>query len=139
MPLARGIVTGLLPDREREMAILRAAWACGTVYQWSHHRSMAPAAGLTEDEIDLLSKPVEDGAWTPREAAVLSLVDELHANARPSDQCWSALAAHFSEAQLIELVTLIGFYHAVSFQLNSWRTPVEAWVGPIRLPSGWPA
>jgi len=139
VPLARGIVTGLLPDREREMTILRVAWACGAVYQWSHHRLMAPAAGLTDDEVDGLSQPIAKGGWTERETAVLSLVDELHASARPSEECWTAVAAHFTDAQLIELVTLIGFYHMVSFQLNSWRVPVEAWVAPIRLPSGWPA
>ncbi|MBB5136037.1 glyoxylase-like metal-dependent hydrolase (beta-lactamase superfamily II)/alkylhydroperoxidase family enzyme [Thermocatellispora tengchongensis] len=138
VPIARGVVSGVLPPRDRELTILRSAWRCGAVYQWSHHRHVALGVGLTEAEIDLLSHDIDKGAWAPHEAAVLSLVDELNATAAVTEETWAALAAHFTTQQLIELVTLVGEYHKVSFQLNAWRVPVEAWVGPIRLPSGWP-
>ena len=55
-----------------------------------------------------------------------------------TDETWALLEGHYGQKELIELVTLVGEYHKISFQLNAWRVPVERWTGPIRLPSGWP-
>lgn len=35
------------------------------------------------------------------------------------DATWATLAAHYDDAQMIELVMLIGQYHLVAFTLNS--------------------
>ncbi len=135
--IARDVVSGVLPARDREMVILRGAWACAAAYQWNHHHPLALAAGLTEAEIDLLSQPVAAGDWTPHERAILSAVDELNADAVVSDATWTVLSRTYGERELIELVTLIGEYHKISFQLNSWGVPLEHWIGHYHLPSGW--
>lgn len=137
VPIARGVVSGLLGGRDREMTILRSAWRCSAAYQWSHHRHMALSVGLTEAEIDLLSHDLADGTWSRHETALLNAVDELHADSVIGDETWSVLEESFGERELIELVTLVGEYHKVSFQLNSWRVPLEGWAGPYQLPSGW--
>jgi alkylhydroperoxidase family enzyme len=136
-PIIQGVYTGLLPVRHREIAILRSAWACSAAYQWNHHRRIALEGGLTEDEIDLLSQPADAGDWTPHERAVLSAVDELHANAVVSDATWTTLSRTYGERELIELVTLIGEYHKISFQLNSWGVSLEQGFDRYHLPSGW--
>lgn len=138
VPIARGVIDGLLDPRHREMAILRSAWNCAAAYQWCHHREVALGNGLSEAEVDLLSRDPAEGSWTRHERAILRAVDELHTNSAVSDATWGVLAAHYRDAELIELVTLVGEYHKVSFQLNTWRVPLEAWAGPFRLPSGWP-
>ena len=58
-------------------------------------------------------------AWTGREAVLVALVDELHDTSTVSDHTWTALAEHYDEAQLVELVALAGQYHAVSFMANA--------------------
>src|SRR5262249_8560943 len=60
-----------LPRRDREIAILRSAWNCGSDYQWGMHTEIGLTSGLTQDEIDRIPA-WEDGAdWAPHEAAVL--------------------------------------------------------------------
>jgi len=54
-------------------------------------------------------------------------VDELHDTARVSDDLWAALARHWSEPQLLELLLLAGWYHAISFVGNGARVELEAW------------
>lgn len=139
VPLARGVVSGMLTGRDRETVILRTAWNCSSTYQWAHHRPMALAAGMSETEVDLLSHPVDKGDWNARETALLNAVDELHARAAVTDRTWRELAAHYVDVEMIEIVTLTGEYHKVAFQVNSWRVPLESWMGHYQLPSGWGA
>lgn len=116
-----------LPQRDREIAILRHAWDCGADYQWGVHLEMALDAGLTRDEIDRIPAGAEDGDWAPHEAAIIQAVDELHAASRLSDDTWSALAAQYDERQLIEFLVFVGSYRLLAYVFNS--------VG-IRPPSG---
>jgi hypothetical protein len=46
-------------------------------------------------------------------------------------------AERLTTPQIVELITLIGFTRTVDQQLNAWRVPAEATIGPIELPSGW--
>ncbi|MGI5499104.1 carboxymuconolactone decarboxylase family protein [Lentzea sp. CA-135723] len=138
VPIARGVVTGVLPARDREIVILRGAWNCTAPYQWNHHLPIAASAGLSAAEIDALSHPVGAGTWSPREQVLITALDELHEWSTVTDETWRALAAHYSPVELIELVTLCGEYRKISFQVNAWRMPLEPWAGPYRLPSGWP-
>jgi len=42
------------------------------------------------------------------------------------DHVWAALASRFSAAQLLDLVLLAGWYHAIAFAANAARVPLEA-------------
>jgi 4-carboxymuconolactone decarboxylase len=53
------------------------------------------------------------------------LVDELHDSSRVGNALWAELRAEWSEAQLVELVALVGFYHLISFCANAFRLPLE--------------
>jgi hypothetical protein len=137
VPIGWTAVHGVLPERHREMAVLRCAWVCSASYQWDHHRPLALAAGLSDVEIDLLSQPIDVGVWTPEERAVLSAVDELNVDASVSDQTWDTLADAFGEEGLVELVTLIGEYRRVSSRLTDWGGALEHSIDHAQLPSGW--
>jgi len=64
------------------------------------------------------------------------LVDELHDTARVSDELWAALARHWTEPQLLELLLLAGWYHAISFVGNGARVALEDWAA--RFPPAGP-
>ena len=38
-----------------------------------------------------------------------------------SDETWAVIAEHFSEAQIIEMLAVIGNYHEVAFTYNAMR------------------
>ncbi len=116
-----------LPDRDRELVILRTAYRCGADYEWGQHVAIGRAAGLTDDEIQRIAEG-PDAGWTAEDAAKLRAVDELTDDHRISDATWSALAAVFDEQQLIELPMLSGHYALLAGALNSFGVQTE---GPL--------
>jgi 4-carboxymuconolactone decarboxylase len=112
---------GRLPSRASELLILRTGWNCRSEYEWGQHVRWARAAGVTDEELSALCREVDAHAWSPAEAALLSAADELHTDATVSDSTWEALAADYDEAELIEIILLVGQYHGVSFLLNALR------------------
>jgi 4-carboxymuconolactone decarboxylase len=110
---------GELPERDRELLILRTAWNCRADYEWGQHVRIGVAAGLTEEEVDRVPGGPGASGWSHEDAALLTAADELHDDARIGDESWRALAARFSDSQLIELCMVVGQYHLVAFTLNS--------------------
>jgi hypothetical protein len=63
-----------------------------------------------------------------RDRLLIRLVDELHERSDLDDDLWSALRTEFSEDQLMELLLLCGWYHAISFVARGARVPLEVGV-----------
>lgn len=109
---------GLLPERERELVILRVGFRCGSVYEFGQHTRIGTEAGLAADEIGRLAAD-ETAGWEDADRELVDLVDELCATNAVTDGTWSRLAARWSEAELLELLVVAGFYRLVSGLLNS--------------------
>jgi 4-carboxymuconolactone decarboxylase len=118
---------GTLDPREREIVIHRPCARCGCAYEWGVHvAAFARPLGFSEEEIEATVRGGADTPpWTEREALLVRLVDELHDTAGISDDLWEGLAAEWSPAQLVELITLVGQYHAVSFVANGLQVEQE--------------
>jgi 4-carboxymuconolactone decarboxylase len=115
--------------RDREVVIDRVCARCGAQYEWGVHvAAFAEAAGFDARQIAAIAHPHGDLAALPvRDQLLVRMVDELHDTATVGDALWGELAAHWSEAQLIELLMLAGWYHAISYVCNAARVPLEAW------------
>lgn len=129
---------GSISLRFRELVILRTCALCGADYEWGVHATLfAGGAGL--DESQRRAGP-EDAGWTTEERLVLELCDELHHTSTVGDALWSRLADSFSHAQLVEVVTLAGLYHAISFVVNAFEVAPEPWPKcsnqALRVPRG---
>ena len=100
---------------------------CHAEYEWGVHVSgLAAAAGLDGDHVYATRHaPVDAPIWTADETAIIRLCDTLHERARIDESCWSALRAHFDEAQCLELIYLCGLYTCVSFLVNGLQLPPE--------------
>lgn len=108
-----------LSARDRELVILRTAWRSGSEYEWSQHLLIGARAGLTSNEMALIAQPGLAGHWPPRDAALLRATDEVMDRVDLSDATWAELSEVHSEAQIIELVMLAGFYRMVAGFLNA--------------------
>ena len=118
---------GSIARRDRELAILRATARCGAEYEWGVHVSaFAETSGLSADVVDAtVTGSVRDPRFDKRDAAVVALVDELHENATVSDDTWATVRDFFDEAQVIELITVAGFYHTISFLVRALGVELE--------------
>lgn len=128
--LSRGRDGGAGYDvRARELVIDRVTARCGCEYEWGVHiASYARRAGLTDEQVyATVHGGPGDACWDDRDRALLAMVDELHDTGTLTDATFAALAAHFDEARIIELLALAGWYHAISYIANAARTGREEW------------
>ncbi|HLN15580.1 MAG TPA: carboxymuconolactone decarboxylase family protein [Acidimicrobiales bacterium] len=123
---------GSLTVRERELLILRTGWLCQSPYEFAQHADLARAAGVTEEELDRIVDGPDAPGWEQDEATLLRAADELHETSSVSDGTWSNLVARYDERQLIEVVMFCGYYHLISFFLNSLGVPLEEGKEPFR-------
>jgi len=105
--------------RERELIVLRTAWLCQSEYEWGQHVLVARNGGLTDSEIERIRTSPDDEEWTTVERALLRLPAEFAADARVDPATWAELAARYDEAQLLELLLLVGHYFMIAFALSS--------------------
>ena len=113
-----------LPARDREILILRIGWLNQAPYEWEQHVRIGKAAGLTDDEIDRISKGPKAG-WDRHEAALIRAADDLYENSVVSDETWKQLFGRYSIEQMMDLVLTIGQYNLVSWALNSFGVPLD--------------
>jgi 4-carboxymuconolactone decarboxylase len=123
---------GLLPEREREIVILRVGHNCEAIYDFGQHTVIGMRVGITEQEISALTMPLANHAWSNGDAALITLADELCNDNCVSDATWTLLASRWNEAELMELVMVAGFYRMVSGFLNSTGVQLDEGV------PGWP-
>ena len=123
--LSRSLSVGV---REREIVIDRTCARCGCEYEWGVHvATFAARAGFTTEQVTSLAHgDATDPCWTdPRDRLLVRLVDALHEDADVDDELWRSLTGAFGEAQLLDLLMLCGWYHAISFTARATRQPLE--------------
>lgn len=121
-----------LPSREREIVILRVSWSSGCEYEFAQHAPIGRRAGLTQEEIDLLGRPVDAGDWDEEDAALIRLTDEIVQDLEVSDETWDLVSRRHDVNQMMELVLLAGYYQMLAAFLQTLRVPLEE--GSERFP-----
>jgi alkylhydroperoxidase family enzyme len=113
-----------LPEREREIVILRIGYLCKSGYEWTQHVAIGKRAGLTDDEIARIKQGAGAG-WSAPDAALIRASDELNSDHFISDATWAALRAHFTEKQCMDVVFTVGQYTQVSMILNTFGVQLD--------------
>jgi alkylhydroperoxidase family enzyme len=118
---------GPLNLRAREIVIDRTCALNKCEYEWGVHVAIfAQAAGLMKEQIRAtVCEDADAPCWPKAERALVAAVDALHHRATWSDAEFAALAAHFDDAQILEIIMLCGFYRTVSYLANALALPLE--------------
>ena len=115
----RLLLSSSLPERDRELVVLRTTWLCGAPYAWAEHVRMAHEAGVDTAAVDRVTVGPSAPGWDGFERALLRAVDQLHFDAVIDDEVWLALAGRYDQRQLLELPMLAGLYHQLSWTQNA--------------------
>src|SRR5262249_10410999 len=80
----------------------------------------------------------DDACWTDqRDRLLIGAVDALHDTSDVPEPLWGQLAAEFSEAELLDLLLLCGWYHAISFAARATRLELESWAPAFTAVADW--
>ena len=110
---------GKLPRRDHEILALRTARNFGSSFEWHEHVRFARSVGLNNDEIEHIRIEAGEHAWTAHEMALIQVADDLHTDHVIGDETWNALAAHYSDAELVEIPYIVGQYALLSMVANA--------------------
>jgi len=126
--------------RDREIVIDRTCARCGCEYEWGVHvEFFAAKARLDKAQLASLTHGSPgDACWTePRDQLLIRAVDALHESSDVPEPLWEQLAGEFSEAELLDLLLLCGWYHAISFTARAIRLEPESWAPDFAAARAW--
>ena len=125
---------GPLSLRDREIVIDRTTAKTGCEYEWGIHiNAFAAKAQLTPEQIlSTVAGWADDGNWAANEAALIASVDALLMDRCLSGAEHERLALHYDDAQRLEIVQLVAFYHGVALICGAFAIPNES--GAARFP-----
>ncbi len=109
----------------RELMILRGAQIMGADYEWTHHKPMAIAAGVSQEKIDALGEWGGSSLFDAQERAALRLVEEITHGPGASKEAMAEAKGLFNEGEVVELALTASFYACVGRMLHSLDVPLE--------------
>lgn len=114
-----------LPEKERELVILRIGFLCQAGYEWGQHVVIARQVGMTDEEILYSKSGPQTPGLTPLYKLLLQATDELHADAHIADNTWNGLSELLDQQQMMDLVFTVGQYNLVCMALNSFGVQLD--------------
>lgn len=122
--LAELVARTNLPPRDRQIICVRMLELCGDEYELTHHLTISRNTGLSEDEITAIRYGF-GGCLTDFDRVLLTATAELQRDQYVSDGTWAALAARYTQEQLMEVVFLAGCYLTMAMLTRSFGIQLE--------------
>ncbi len=119
------LVYGMLPPVLRELAILRVGQITGANYEWAHHVPISQQAGVSDQQIADLATWSTSPAFDDRERAVVRYVESVASDVAVSDEVFQGTRDHLSEAEVVELTLVVGYWGMVARVLVALQVDVE--------------
>jgi alkylhydroperoxidase family enzyme len=127
-----------IDPRLRELAILRTAKNCHSVYEWTQHVPAARHVGLSDDHIAAVQDWQAASCFNEVERLVLKFTDEVNANVKASRETLEALRQHLSPGEIIELLIIIGHWRQTASILETTEVELEEFAGKVDILANMP-
>ncbi|HMO21925.1 MAG TPA: carboxymuconolactone decarboxylase family protein [Candidatus Melainabacteria bacterium] len=113
---------GILDGSLRELAILATAKACRSAFEWTVHEPIARKEGSSKEAIEFLRTGIQANL-NPDEDLVIECIKTLCAEKTIPQPLYDKLEERFSKEEIIELVTIAGFYQMLAFVIAGFDVP----------------
>ncbi len=124
---------GKLNGKLREIAILRNARVCNSLYEYTQHVPIAKSTGVTDEELAGIDNWESAKCFTDLERLVLRFTDEVARNVKGTKATLEALQKHLGPGEIVELVMAIGFWGMVARVLETTEVDLEEFAGKVNL------
>ncbi len=118
-----------LPSALKALALVRTSYVNKAPYSLAHRRAQGRAAGLAEEQLDLVADDecAKSPQFSARQRAALAWTELVARNtAKHRDDAYRELRAHFDDAQVVELTGLCAIASKVDRIENALRIPLES-------------
>jgi 4-carboxymuconolactone decarboxylase len=124
---------GKLNKRLREIAILRNARVCGSLYEYTQHVPIAKSAGLSDEQVTAIDNWENAKCFSDLDRLVLRFTDEVARNVKGQKATLEALQKHLGPGEIVELIMAIGFWGMVARILETTEVELEDFAGKVNL------
>jgi len=114
-----------LDARTREFVILYVAILLRAAYPQNDHVPIALNEGISQDEIDNLTRWRSSHLYDVRDKALLAYVESSSQDVQVPDDVFDALRHQYGEREIVEITVLIGAYHLVARFLEALQIDLE--------------
>lgn len=119
-----------LDRRLIELAIITVGARWTSEFEWYAHAAMALDAGVEQAVIDAIGVDQEPSFALEDERIVYGVAHQLVRDGRLDDATHGAANELLGETQMVELVSLCGYYTLISFTLNAFDVPLPPGATP---------
>jgi 4-carboxymuconolactone decarboxylase len=112
-----------LPHAINEFAIVTVAREWTAQYEFFAHKKLALVAGVKEEVVDDIAAG-RTPKMTPDQQAVWTFIKELDSTHQVSDSTFDNVKQRFGERGVVDLISLVGYYHTMSMLMNVDRYPM---------------
>jgi alkylhydroperoxidase family enzyme len=115
----------------RELAILRVArMTPGAHYEWTQHVPILLAVGGTDEQVQALESDDLDAAALGDDGRlVVRFTTQVVRDCTPDDETFAAMSARFSNAEIVQLLLVVGQYMMVGRVMATAQLEVDAVLG----------
>ena len=106
--------TGLVPRGLKEMIAYKVARLRGSAYSSASHRRYALDHGVSEGRMEAIERGDTAGLEPPERAALDFAAAMVAQSGAVPDALFDGLKAHFSTAEIVEIVALVGIMELAS-------------------------
>jgi 4-carboxymuconolactone decarboxylase len=124
---------GKLDKKLREIAILRNARVCGSLYEYTQHVPIAKSTGLSDEQITAIDHWETAKCFSELERLVLRFTDEVARSIKGTRATLEALQKSLGPGEIVELIMAIGFWGMVARILETTEVELEDFAGKVNL------
>ncbi|KAF7591038.1 hypothetical protein BBP40_002056 [Aspergillus hancockii] len=115
-----------LSDRDRELVILLSTAKFQSTYEWTHHIPISTKAGVTPEQRSEIKKAGKQSKYfsnrsfssatgfSVKDQVLLTFVETIIEHPEVSDELWARIRGSFSDREIVEIISLQGFYYTFS-------------------------
>jgi alkylhydroperoxidase family enzyme len=127
---------GKLNSKLREIAILRNARVCNSLYEYTQHVPIAKSTGVTDEQLAAIDNWESAKCFSEVERLVLLFTDEVARGVKGGKDTLAALQRHLGPGEIVELIMAIGFWGMVARILETTEVELEDFAGKVNLLDG---
>lgn len=111
--------------RKREIAVLRVAHVTKSIYEWTHHVTLAKNYKVTDKEIEIICTEEPVKSLDEESNLLCRVADETSRNVRLSDDALDQILERYGTRGATELILCVSYFNFLSRFLESTRVELE--------------
>lgn len=111
--------------RKREIAVLRVAHVTRSIYEWTHHVTVAKHYNVTDKEIEIIRTEEPVTSLNEEGNLLCRVADEISRDVQLSDDALSKILERYGTRGATELILCVSYFNFLSRFLESTRVELE--------------